>query len=100
MTLSPLTAIAPIDGRYHQATQELAAYFSEYALIRYRVFVEVVYFISLAGCGIPQLRHFDGSVNDKLREIYINFEVADASSSEERRVRKECVRPCSYGLST
>ena len=78
MTLSPLTVIAPIDGRYHQATQELAAYFSEYALIKYRVFVEVEYFISLAGCGIPQLRHFDGSLNEKLREIYINFDVADA----------------------
>ena len=78
MTLSSLTAIAPIDGRYHHATQELAVYFSEYALIKYRVFVEVEYFISLAGCGIPQLRHFDGSLNERLREIYINFNVADA----------------------
>lgn len=78
MTLSSLTAISPIDGRYHHATQELAAYFSEYALIKYRVFVEVEYFISLAGCGIPQLRHFDGSLNERLREIYINFNVADA----------------------
>lgn len=78
MTLSSLTAISPIDGRYHHATQELAAYFSEYALIKYRVFVEVEYFISLAGCGIPQLRHFDSSLNERLREIYINFNVADA----------------------
>src|SRR3546814_2074548 len=89
MTLSPLTAIAPIDGRYHQATQELAAYFSEYALIRYRVFVEVEYFISLAGCGIPQLRHFDGSLNEKLREIYINFDVADAQWIKDKEKRSE-----------
>lgn len=78
MTLSSLTAISPVDGRYHQATQQLAAYFSEYALIKYRVFVEVEYFISLCGYGIPQLKHFDGSLNEKLREIYINFSLDDA----------------------
>src|SRR5690606_32985920 len=78
MTLSPLTAISPIDGRYHHATHELAAYFSEYALIKYRVFVEVEYFISLSQCGIPQLRHFDGSLNEKLRDIYRSFSLADA----------------------
>ncbi len=78
MTLTSLTAISPIDGRYHHATRELSAYFSEYALIKYRVFVEVEYFISLAECGIPQLRHFDGSLNEKLREIYLNFSLADA----------------------
>ncbi|MEC3878667.1 adenylosuccinate lyase [Parapedobacter sp. 10938] len=79
MTLSPLTAISPVDGRYHHATQELAAYFSEYALIKFRVFVEVEYFIGLSACGIPQLQHFDGSLNAKLRDIYINFSLADAA---------------------
>ncbi|MGV3761796.1 adenylosuccinate lyase [Parapedobacter sp.] len=78
MTLSSLTAVSPVDGRYHHATQELGDYFSEYALIKYRVFVEVEYFISLSECGIPQLQHFDGSLNAKLRDIYRNFSLADA----------------------
>ncbi|HWK58412.1 MAG TPA: adenylosuccinate lyase [Parapedobacter sp.] len=84
MTLTSLTAISPIDGRYHHATRELSAYFSEYALIKYRVFVEVEYFISLSGCGIPQLQHFDGSLNAKLRDIYINFSLADAQWIKEK----------------
>jgi len=84
MALSPLTAISPVDGRYHHATHELAAYFSEYALIKYRVFVEVEYFISLCGCGIPQLRHFDGTLNTKLREIYTHFTLADAQWIKEK----------------
>jgi len=76
--------VSPIDGRYHHATHELAAYFSEYALIKYRVFVEVEYFICLCGCGIPQLRHFDGSLNTKLRDIYIHFSLADAQWIKEK----------------
>src|SRR5690606_32342236 len=84
MALSPLTAVSPIDGRYHHATHELAAYFSEYALIKYRVFVAVEYFISLCGCGIPQLRHFDGSLNTKLRDIYTHFSMADAQWIKEK----------------
>ena len=78
MTFSPLTAISPIDGRYHATTQKLADYFSEYALIKYRVFVEVEYFIALSQSGIAQLQHFDGSLNEKLREIYTGFSEADA----------------------
>lgn len=78
MSLSPLMAVSPVDGRYHQATQELADFFSEYALIKYRVFIEVEYFISLSRSGIPQLTHFDGSLNDKLRNIYEHFSLADA----------------------
>lgn len=78
MDLLPLTAVSPIDGRYHNATKALSSYFSEYALIKYRVLVEVEYFISLCGSGIPQLRHFDGSLNDKLRAIYQDFTVEDA----------------------
>ncbi len=78
MALSPLTAVSPIDGRYHNATHELSDFFSEYALIRYRVFVEVEYFIGLCNSGIPQLRHFDGSLNDKLRSIYERFSMEDA----------------------
>lgn len=84
MTLSSLTAISPIDGRYHHVTKELAAYFSEYALIKYRVFVEVEYFISLCGYDIPQLQHFDGSLNVKLREIYTQFTEEDAQWIKEK----------------
>lgn len=78
MTLSPLTAISPIDGRYHNATNELSDYFSEFALIKYRVFVEIEYFISLCNSGIGQLQHFDGSLNETLRSFYRNFSLADA----------------------
>ncbi|SEL27891.1 adenylosuccinate lyase [Parapedobacter koreensis] len=78
MALSPLTAVSPVDGRYHHVTHELSAFFSEYALIKYRVFVEVEYFISLCGFGIPQLQHFDGTLNDKLRDIYRHFSLENA----------------------
>ncbi|WP_257658116.1 adenylosuccinate lyase [Parapedobacter lycopersici] len=78
MDLLPLTAVSPVDGRYHNATKELADYFSEYALIKYRVFVEVEYFIRLCNSGIPQLRHFDGTLNSRLRAIYEQFSLEDA----------------------
>lgn len=78
MTLSALTAVTPVDGRYHNNTKDLSAYFSEFALIKYRVLVEIEYFIALTESGIPQLNHFDGSLNDKLRAIYKNFSLEDA----------------------
>ncbi|WP_353182446.1 adenylosuccinate lyase [Parapedobacter lycopersici] len=78
MDLLPLTAVSPVDGRYHNATKELADYFSEYALIKYRVFVEVEYFIRLCNSGIPQLQHFDGTLNGRLRAIYEQFSLEDA----------------------
>ena len=78
MTLSPLSAISPIDGRYHNATAELAEYFSEYALIKYRVFVEIEYFIALCEHPLPQLQNFDKNLTEKLRGIYQNFSEADA----------------------
>lgn len=78
MTLSPLTAISPVDGRYHNATSELSDYFSEFALIKYRVFVEIEYFIRLSETGISQLSHFDGSLNATLRSWHQNFSIADA----------------------
>ena len=55
MNLSPLTAVSPIDGRYHGKTEALSEYFSEYALVRYRVHVEVEYFIALCELPLPQL---------------------------------------------
>jgi len=55
MELSPLTAVSPVDGRYHSKTEALADYFSEYAVIRYRVLIEIEYFIALSQAGLPQL---------------------------------------------
>lgn len=78
MTLDTLTAISPIDGRYRSKTESLAAYFSEYALIRYRVRVEIEYFITLCELPLPQLTGFDHALFEKLRDIYRNFSEADA----------------------
>lgn len=78
MELSPLTAVSPIDGRYRSKTACLDAYFSEYALIRYRVKMEVEYFIALCKIPLPQLMGVDASVYPKLREIYEQFTLDDA----------------------
>src|SRR5580700_7305917 len=80
MTLTPLSAISPIDGRYRNITSKLAAYFSEYALIKFRVFVEIEYFIALCEHPLPQLQNFDKNATEKLRGIYRNFNEADAES--------------------
>ncbi|MDR0262879.1 MAG: adenylosuccinate lyase [Sphingobacterium sp.] len=78
MALSSLTAVTPIDGRYYNNTHELSAFFSEFALIKYRVRVEVEYFIALSESGIAQLQQFDKTLNEKLRDIYRNFSEEDA----------------------
>ncbi len=83
MSLSPLSAISPIDGRYRNATAKLADYFSEYALIKYRVFVEIEYFIALCEFPLPQLQDFDHHVSGKLRAIYQNFSEDDAQSIKD-----------------
>lgn len=83
MTLTPLSAISPIDGRYRNTTAGLAGYFSEYALIKYRVFVEIEYFIALCEYPLPQLRDFDKKVSEKLRSIYQNFSENDAQSIKD-----------------
>lgn len=70
MNLSTLTAVSPIDGRYRSKTQELASYYSEYALIRYRIRVEIEYFISLCEIPLPQLKSFDHGLFSRLRSIY------------------------------
>ncbi|MDR1341775.1 MAG: adenylosuccinate lyase, partial [Prevotellaceae bacterium] len=70
MDLSTLTAISPIDGRYRRQAQELTMYFSELALIRYRVLVEVEYFIALCEIPLPQLSAVDKGVYPQLRAIY------------------------------
>ncbi len=81
--MTPLTAISPIDGRYHSKTKQLAAYFSEEALIRYRVKVEVEYFIALCELPLPQLKDVDHSVFSDLRAIYKNFTIVDAQAVKE-----------------
>lgn len=78
MNLSPLSAISPIDGRYHNSTSELASYFSEAALIKFRVYVEIEYFISLCELPLPQLKHFDKQKFGALRSVFLNFNDADA----------------------
>src|ERR1700733_1406207 len=83
MTLTPLSAISPIDGRYRNTTVGLADYFSEYALIKYRVFVEIEYFIALCEHPLPQLHDFDKKVSGKLRAIYENFTENDAQSIKD-----------------
>ncbi|MFK7032512.1 adenylosuccinate lyase [Flavobacterium oreochromis] len=78
MLLTELNAISPIDGRYRNKTVGLAPYFSEEALIKYRVLVEVEYFISLVEAGIPQLNDIKSSIFSELRKIYQNFSTEDA----------------------
>lgn len=83
MELDVLTAISPIDGRYRGKTDVLAAYFSEFALMRYRVRVEVEYFIALCELPLPQLTTVDRGVFETLRNIYRNFSEADAARIKE-----------------
>lgn len=83
MELTSLTAISPIDGRYRGKCEQLDAYFSEYALIRYRVRVEIEYFIALCELPLPQLSTVPLSVFQPLRDIYLNFSIADAMRIKE-----------------
>ena len=78
MELTSLTAISPIDGRYRGKCENLDEYFSEYALIRYRVRVEIEYFIALCELPLPQLSGVSADLFEPLRDIYRNFSVADA----------------------
>ena len=78
MELNRLTAISPVDGRYRSKVDQLGEYFSEYALIRYRVQVEIEYFIALCELPLPQLSRFDKRHYDALRDIYRNFGLSDA----------------------
>ncbi|WP_455061329.1 adenylosuccinate lyase [Prevotella fusca] len=83
MSLDTLTAVSPIDGRYRSKTECLADYFSEYALIRYRIRVEIEYFITLCELPLPQLEGFDSSLFERLRNIYRDFDEASAMRVKE-----------------
>lgn len=99
MNLSPLTAVSPIDGRYHGKTEQLAEYFSEYALIGYRVKVEVEYFIALCELPLPQLADADHSKFGQLRDIYRNFSVEDAQRVKDiEKVTNHDVKAVEYFL--
>ncbi|MBO5216681.1 MAG: adenylosuccinate lyase [Alistipes sp.] len=78
-----LLSISPIDGRYNKVTSQLSDYFSEYALIRYRVLVEVEYFIALCQLPLPQLKEVPESAFEQLRSLYENFSIEDAQHVKE-----------------
>ena len=97
MELNVLTAISPIDGRYRSKTDKLAGYFSEYALIRYRVRVEIEYFITLCELPLPQLEGFDRSLFEALRDIYRNFTEQDAACVKDiEKVTNHDVKAVEY----
>lgn len=97
MELDLLTAISPVDGRYRGKTEALAAYFSEFALIRYRVRVEIEYFITLCELPLPQLEGFDKQLFGKLRSIYENFSEADAQRVKDiEKVTNHDVKAVEY----
>lgn len=78
-----LRSISPIDGRYYKVTENLSKYFSEFALIQYRIQVEVEYFIALCELPLPQLKAFDKSKFIELRDIYLDFDIEDAKAIKE-----------------
>jgi len=97
MDLQALTAVSPIDGRYHDKTAELADFFSEYALIRYRVRVEIEYFIWLCQLPLPQLQSFPANLFPQLRAIYEEMTVDQAAHVKEiERVTNHDVKAVEY----
>jgi len=95
--LTTLTAITPVDGRYRNKVEILADYFSEFALIRYRVLVEVEYFIGLCELPLPQLKGIDNHMFKKLREIYENFSLKDAQQIKDiEKVTNHDVKAVEY----
>ena len=95
--MQALTAISPVDGRYRDKVDSLANYFSESALIRYRVMVEVEYFIALCELPLPQLRGFDHALFDNLKEIYLYFTVEDAQKIKDiEKVTNHDVKAVEY----
>ncbi len=97
MDLDVLTAVSPIDGRYRNKTQALANYYSEYALIRYRIRVEIEYFITLCELPLPQLKSFDHSLFERLRAIYLDFDEKSAQRVKDiEKVTNHDVKAVEY----
>ncbi len=96
---SALNAISPIDGRYAATTQQLSGYFSEAALIKYRVFIEIEYFIALCQVPLPQLKEVNHRIFDDLRKIYQNFTENDAQSIKDiEKITNHDVKAVEYFL--
>jgi len=99
MDLNELTAISPVDGRYRSKAESLASYFSEFALIRYRVQVEVEYFIALCELPLPQLKDVNQDLFIELRKLYSTFTVEDAQSIKDiEKVTNHDVKAVEYFL--
>jgi adenylosuccinate lyase len=97
MSLDPLSAISPIDGRYRSKVETLGSFFSEEALIKYRVKVEIEYFIALCEIPLPQLEPFDANKFGALREIYENFDTEDAQAIKDiEKVTNHDVKAVEY----
>ncbi|MEQ9064982.1 MAG: adenylosuccinate lyase [Vicingaceae bacterium] len=97
MKISELTAISPIDGRYRSKVEKLVDYFSEFALIRYRVLVEIEYFIALCSIPLPQLKGVDHAIFPALRDIYKNFDEKQAERIKEiEKVTNHDVKAVEY----
>jgi len=101
MELSPLTAISPVDGRYRNSVADCDQYFSEFALIKYRLFVEIEYFIALCDIPLPQLADFRKTDYTLLRSIYKVFSVADAQRIKDtEKITNHDVKAVEYYLKT
>ena len=99
MELQMLTAISPVDGRYRDKVDELGNYFSEFALIKYRLFVEVEYFIALTEIPLPQLTRLQDPALTELRNLYHHFSLEDASRIKEiEKVTNHDVKAVEYFL--
>lgn len=99
MDLNRLTAISPIDGRYRAKTENLQCYFSEFALIKYRVFAEIEYFIALCELPLPQLAGFDRQLFGRLKQIVKDFQVSDAQRIKDiEKVTNHDVKAVEYFL--
>ena len=99
MEFTSLEAISPVDGRYRRTTQKLADYFSESALIKYRVLVEVEYFIALCELPLPQLNGFNKDLFERLRTVYRNFTLDDARRVKDiEKITNHDVKAVEYFL--
>ena len=97
MDNSSLMSISPIDGRYHSQTQDLSQFLSEYAIIKYRIWVEIEYFIALCELPLPQLKGFDKNHYDKLRLLYQDFTIKDAQEVKDiEKVTNHDVKAVEY----
>ena len=99
MELNSLTAISPLDGRYRQKLDELDLYFSEFGLIKYRIMVEIEYFIALCDIPLPQLTDFRKEDYKTLRSVYEDFSIEDAQKIKEKeKVTNHDVKAVEYFL--